>query len=304
MGPEVATRNGCTMRDIFEELLARADIGIAVLAPNWTVERASTALARLLGREPDSLAAFPLLDVMPVSDRLHVRGLLSVLANDSLGTVRAVVRVVRPDGAIIVLKSVFTRIGEGEDERIIALLSDITAEEEALEQKRRQEEHLLRAYADLVYSITGGRLLIVNELELLDQLGSPVFGPAHFDDEIGPSRVRHAAREAVLTLDEVVWDDGFELGFGELLVNALTHAGGGRASLHVCGDVLQAVVQDDGAGVDFTTITRAALDSPDLQLPVLGIGFTLMLSFADRMLISTGPTGSMMVLEKASPAPE
>lgn len=290
------------MRDIFEELLARADIGIAVLASDWTVERSSTALARLLGREPDSLVGFPLLDVMPVSDRLHVRGLLSILASGSLDTVRAVLRIVRPDGVVIVLKSVFTLIGEGDDERVVALLSDITAEEEALEQKRRQEEHLLRAYADLVYSITGGRLLIVSEVELLDQLGSPVFGPAHFDDEIGPSSIRHAAREAVRALDEVVWDDGFELGFGELLVNALTHAGGGRASLHVCGDVLQAVVQDDGDGVDFTTITRAALDSPDLQLPVLGIGFTLMLSFADRMLISTGPAGSLMVLEKSSPA--
>lgn len=286
------------MRDIFETLLARADIGVAVLAPDETIERFSSALAVSLGRSPESLMGLPLFELMPATDRVQARSVMKRIVQGPTDTVRAILRLIRPDGSVLVTKAVFTAITREPEARVVVLLDDISAEVEAIDRERKQERTILRAYSDLVSSITAGRLCIVSDVEFVDQLGEIVCGPIPFSDEMGPSLVRHEARQAIAEIDGVEWDPGFELGFGELLVNALTHAGGGEASVHVCGDVLQAVVRDNGNGVDFTTITNVAIDTPEDAPPSLGVGFTLMLSFADRMLVSTGSHGTAMALER------
>jgi anti-sigma regulatory factor (Ser/Thr protein kinase) len=87
---------------------------------------------------------------------------------------------------------------------------------------------------------------------------------------------------------------------GEALVNALRHAGGGSFQLFVHGDRLQVLVRDDGPGIDFRMLPRATLQRGFSTASSLGMGFTIMLQVCERVLLSTRPGRTSVVLEFAA----
>ena len=86
---------------------------------------------------------------------------------------------------------------------------------------------------------------------------------------------------------------------GEALVNALRHAGGGLYQMYAHGDVLQVVVRDEGPGIDFRTLPKATLQRGFSTASSLGMGFTIMLQVCERVLLSTHPGRTTVVLEFA-----
>ena len=84
---------------------------------------------------------------------------------------------------------------------------------------------------------------------------------------------------------------------GEALNNALKHGGTVTYQVHAFEDTIQVRVEDDGPGIDFRTLPKAALVSGFSTTATLGMGFTIMLQTAERVLIATTPGKTTVVLE-------
>ena len=89
---------------------------------------------------------------------------------------------------------------------------------------------------------------------------------------------------------------------GEALDNALKHAGGGAYQVFARDDCLQVAISDDGPGIDFRTLPRATLVPGFSTAASLGMGFTIMLQLCERVLLTTRPGHTVVVLEFV-PAP-
>jgi anti-sigma regulatory factor (Ser/Thr protein kinase) len=89
----------------------------------------------------------------------------------------------------------------------------------------------------------------------------------------------------------------------EALVNALRHAGGGTYQLFAADDKLQVLIRDEGPGIDFRTLPRATLQRGFSTASSLGMGFTIMLQVCERVLLSTHPGRTSLVLEFAARQP-
>lgn len=289
--------------DTFEAIFAYADIGIAVLARDGRVLRANQALADFLMRSPENLEGTPLLE-MGNSALMDEENFLALVSGEK-DSFRKETSFIRGDGTRVYALMTYAGIrGSHGVDAIVVVVDDITLEKEAVMREREREQAVRRAYADVVSAMTGGRLLIVSDEELEDQLGDLVLGPIEFHDRSGPGEARHLVRDYAKTNIPSSWKDGFEVAIGEALINALKHAGGGEVSLHTYGTVLQAVIRDRGPGIDFASIARATFESGYSTAHTLGVGFTLILSFTSRILLSTGPVGTTLVLEGHDGGPD
>jgi len=187
------------------------------------------------------------------------------------------------------------------DDLWVVSATDVTELREAERALRRQEENIRHAYVDVLDAVTGGKLILLTDEQLTDELGTPlgqqvVFGaPAqlaaarrmilHAAETCFPGRIRHT--DLLSTV-------------GEALDNALKHARGGAYQVFAKGDHLQVAIADDGPGIDFRTLPRATLVPGFSTAASLGMGFTIMLQLCERVLLTTRPGRTVVVLEFAS----
>lgn len=82
----------------------------------------------------------------------------------------------------------------------------------------------------------------------------------------------------------------------EALTNSVKHAGGGRLEFRT-DDVLQVEVADSGSGIDFSMLPRPVLMLGFSTKGTLGFGFNIMLEFTDHLYLTTGPSGTTIILE-------
>jgi anti-sigma regulatory factor (Ser/Thr protein kinase) len=177
---------------------------------------------------------------------------------------------------------------------------DISGVRQAERALRRQEEGIRRAYVDVLDAVTGGKLILLTEEELAGELGTPLTEPVRIE---APGELSRARSVITTTAAERFpgWAPATDLRTpaGEALVNALRHAGGGSYQLFSRAEKLQVLVRDDGPGIDFRTLPRATLQRGFSTAASLGMGFTIMLQVCERVLLSTRPGRTSVVLEFA-----
>jgi anti-sigma regulatory factor (Ser/Thr protein kinase) len=185
----------------------------------------------------------------------------------------------------------------GRDRWAIAAL-DISGVRHAERALRRQEENIRRAYVDVLDAVTGGKLILLTEEELAGQLGGPLTEPQRVDAPRELSQARGVvARVAAGRFPD--WDHRVDVRTPvcEALVNALRHAGGGTYQVFSRDETLQVLIRDEGPGIDFRTLPRATLQRGFSTASSLGMGFTIMLQVCERVLLSTRPGRTSVVLE-------
>lgn len=181
---------------------------------------------------------------------------------------------------------------------------DISKVRHAERALRRQEEDIRRAYVDVLDAVTGGKLILLTEEELAEQLGLPLTEPEPIEAASELSRARSVISSTVSEhFPEWASSVDVRTPSGEALVNALRHAGGGTYQLFAGDDKLQVLVRDDGPGIDFRTLPRATLQRGYSTAASLGMGFTIMLQVCERVLLSTRPGRTSLVLEFADRGP-
>jgi ligand-binding sensor protein/anti-sigma regulatory factor (Ser/Thr protein kinase) len=178
--------------------------------------------------------------------------------------------------------------------------TDVTELREAERALRRQEEGIRHAYVDVLDAVTGGKLILLTDEQLADELGTPVghqlvFGaPA----ELAAAR-RRLVRAAETCFPGRIRHTDLLSTAGEALDNALKHAGGGAYQAFARDECLQIAISDDGPGIDFRTLPRATLVPGFSTTASLGMGFTIMLQLCERVLLATRPGHTVVVLEFA-----
>jgi anti-sigma regulatory factor (Ser/Thr protein kinase) len=190
------------------------------------------------------------------------------------------------------------RIGRGVWALATVDITDVRRAEQAL---RKQEESIRRAYIDVIDAVTGGKLILLSEEDLVAELGAPLCAVAPFTTarQVAEARRRVTSTARIHFPD---WMDRTDLESPvcEALANAVKHAHGGTYQVFERGDRLQVEVVDEGPGIDFRTLPRATLTAGFSTTASLGMGFTIMLQLCERVLLSTQPGRTRVVLEVAA----
>lgn len=201
-------------------------------------------------------------------------------------------RYIHTDGSVVwVDMTIVPMWDEGEPPTChIAMVEDIT-------ERKRAEEDKRRFYRRTIEAATEGKLIICDRAEIEQTAGPPI---AAYQVTSGQdlSVVRRATSEVA---ESNGMDDSklFDLlvCLGEAATNAIKHAGGGEVSVHQRDGALLALVIDNGPGVQ-------AINRPDVALRrgystaiSLGMGYKLMISLADQVYLTTGPSGTAVAIE-------
>jgi len=177
-------------------------------------------------------------------------------------------------------------------------VSELRRAEEAL---RRQEEAIRRAYVDVLDAVTGGKLILLTDEELSDELGAPVGDAVAFSV---PAELADARRTVVAAAEACfpgrLRHTDLLSTVGEALDNAIKHAGGGTYQTFARDGSLQIAIADEGPGIDFRTLPRATLMPGFSTAASLGMGFTIMLQLCARVLLTTRPGRTVVTLEFAA----
>ncbi len=159
------------------------------------------------------------------------------------------------------------------------------------------EAHKRDFYRRTILAATEGKLLVCERQEI-EQIAGPAARSWDF-------RGRDEAAAALDEVTELIREAGMEeqrfyeyLGcITEALANAFKHAGGGRLSLHATDDGLICVVSDSGPGIGTMALPDVALTKHYSTSGTLGMGYKLMIHFADRVYLATGPEGTTVAVE-------
>lgn len=175
-------------------------------------------------------------------------------------------------------------------------ITDRKQSEEALKEKDRQ---IRQAYVDVFSAVTGDKLIIMTKEEIKSALGKPVGEGGRVSSFADLAGARAGLRE-ILKRDFPAIKNPVDLVVAacEGLTNAIKHGGSGRYEVFRAGQILQIHVFDQGPGIDFSILPRAALFAGFSTKQTLGLGFSIMLEFCDRVLLSTESSGTDLVLEK------
>jgi len=185
----------------------------------------------------------------------------------------------------------------GRDLRGLATVG-VTEERKAGRAGRRQENAILRAYVDVIDAVTGGKLLLLMDEDVAGKLGTPLDSPETVSSPAELARARHRVSRIVMARYPQ-WTDLTDLltPLCEALANAVRHAGRGTYQVFLKEERLQVAVNDEGPGIDFRTLPKATLTPGFSTAASLGMGFTIMLNMCDRVLLSTRPGSTRVVLE-------
>lgn len=168
-------------------------------------------------------------------------------------------------------------------------------------QMHRTTRQWAQAYREVIAAVTRGRLILCDPEEVPRELAAagcqvlaqmPVTEPTHLP----------AARQALLQLlSQREWPGQrrfhFALCLSEAATNALKHAGGAALTLAAARDgAIWAVVQDRGPGIDLRVLPWAALVGGYSTSQSLGMGFLLLLRYADQVLLATGAGGTTVAV--------
>lgn len=178
---------------------------------------------------------------------------------------------------------------------------DVTEVRRAELALQRQQEGIRQAYVDVIDAVTGGKLVLLPEEELAARLGRPLGPMVTFATAAELSQARRAIVEAASARFPGRADErSLTSAACEALNNALKHAGGGSYQVFAQEERVQVVVIDHGPGIDFRTLPRAALVPGFSTIASLGMGFSIMLQLTERVLLTTRPGRTQLVLEVAA----
>jgi PAS domain S-box-containing protein len=183
-------------------------------------------------------------------------------------------------------------------EGIAIFFRDISERKEAERRLAEQDSRERAFFREVLMSASEGRLRLCATPSDLPKPLTPVGEPI----DLAPStlsalraRIHNAAAGQGLSDDRA-----FDLitAAGEVAMNAVVHAGGGRAQVGNGEGRVQVRVQDSGRGISVADLPKATLERGYSTRGTLGHGFHLVLSTADRVWLLTGPTGTTVVIEQ------
>jgi anti-sigma regulatory factor (Ser/Thr protein kinase) len=169
------------------------------------------------------------------------------------------------------------------------------------QKKERERTEAMRKsiYREVFQAATNGKIRLCTEEEIADEWPAPA--PAlSIEREQDIAAVREAARNAALECGidpERAWD--LALCSSEGATNALVHGQGGSAAAAWEDGSVRVRIADRGKGIPLEELPDATL-RPGWsrgRMPSMGHGFVLMYKLADHVYLSTGSSGTTIIIE-------
>lgn len=203
---------------------------------------------------------------------------------------------------IIAVTGLISRMYESALVRVRGLLAaqvqhvaEVTQLSESL---RESEAHKRQFYRDTIYSVTSGKLSIYEEADMQPYLQSPDLF-LHITEATALTEARQRitdfSRQHGVAGVEL---DTFTIAVGEAMTNSIKHASEGEVCAGTDEGSVWVAVSDRGPGIDSLILPRAVLLAGFSTKPSLGLGYTIMLDVADRILLKTSETGTTVMLIK------
>lgn len=199
-------------------------------------------------------------------------------------------------GGLIMFTEVITARKQAEEELRLRREREREIREEAEEAKKR-------FYRGTIFSVTDGKLNLVN-YEEIDALVSPDAREIQLNTSRDLAPLRDAVEETARAehmCDARVFD--LSTAVGEAAANAVKHARGGAVRIGVVDGVMQVCITDEGSGMDALVLPRATLMTRFSTTTSMGLGYSLILACVDRVYLATGPRGTSVLIEKTIAEP-
>lgn len=181
------------------------------------------------------------------------------------------------------------------------MLNRLKAEDERREQLVDQFEEsnleFQRSFATIINSLSQGKFVLSSEKDIEAHLGDPLTQRCELGGPDDLSRCRRDLEKFLSEKYPYIEAKKCIVAFGEAMTNAVKHADGGSFQLFKKDDVLQFMIEDTGMGIEGRTLPKAALTSGFSTVGTLGLGFTVMLEQCDKILLSSRPGKTILVLE-------
>ncbi|HSK47639.1 MAG TPA: PAS domain S-box protein, partial [Coriobacteriia bacterium] len=284
----------------YRTLVDNLNIAVARSSPSGHFIQANPAMAGIFGYESlHQLMAAPVTEIyQDPADRERVLQELS-----SEGEVKNLeLPMKKRDGTplVISLSSTAQFDERGAIKWVDSVLEDITQRKNAEEKLREKDLAIRQAYTDVIDAATGGKLVLMTEDEILNSLGQTVLAPQRIEQGRDLSDYRRSVRQALESMRPTPHDiDDYILAANEAITNVLKHGESGEFSVLRTEDFAQVVIRDSGHGIEFRSLPKAALVPGFSTKQTLGMGFTVMLEVAARVLLATQPGLTIIVLEVA-----
>jgi len=185
----------------------------------------------------------------------------------------------------------------GGQDRVLAVVRDITDRKQTEEALQREQEHKLQFYRQTIMAATDGKLIITERSEIEHLAGTSLaVWEIHQPDELRV--IRHEIEKVAESLG-MAQDRVCELlvASGEAITNAVKHAGGGLVSVHKTDESLMVVVSDKGPGIPALALPEVALRRGYSTTGTLGMGYKIMIQLMDRVYLATDESGTVVGLE-------
>ncbi|NGQ94906.1 HD domain-containing protein [Brevibacillus sp. SYP-B805] len=167
-----------------------------------------------------------------------------------------------------------------------------------IDYEQKQEERIKLLYRDVIYSVTQGKMLLSDDQEIAQFYRSELLAevPITAKKDVAICRDQVSKHLDRLGVPEKM-KFSILLCTSEAATNVLKHAIDGRMKLFVDEPFLRVIVEDNGSGIELSEIPKSTLMTGYSSKVSMGHGFSLMLKLMNRVVLSTGPQGTTVVLE-------
>lgn len=279
---------------------------MVIMIKDNVITDANPATFGILGYKPEEMTGFLPWDISPEfqPDGMSSREkAISILEQQPrVGLQRFEWTYKHKGGALVECEVGLVSYKVHEEMFIQAITRDITQRKQAEENRRKLERDLEAQkrsfYRETIRSVTNGKLDIRDDVDLRPyitsaQLRMDVNNAAEVSD------VRRQVEEFInkhgLEGERL---DLFMIGVGEAITNAIKHGIQGQVYMGSDEESVWVGVSDKGRGIESLILPRATLLRGFSTKPSMGLGYSIMLDVADRILLNTGEHGTTVILIK------
>jgi PAS domain S-box-containing protein len=202
------------------------------------------------------------------------------------------------DGREIPMEISIRIVNIGEEKIGISVARDITERKKAEEERKALENEKRRFYKETILAVTEGKFSLFEPEEITSELREP-----EYVKEITSAAELSEVRRGLIEffIDRGLSRDSaaeFEFAVGEALANAIKHVGAAKVEAGRSGVSVWVAVIDKGKGIDTFAIPKVALVKGYTTKASMGLGYTMIIEFSDKVKLATSSKGTTVILEK------
>ena len=270
------------------------------------ITAANPAVQRILGYEPSELIGLSPWDLSPeyqpggITSQAKAEKYRSLVLTEGPQIFEWIHK--RKDGSLVFCDVNVTAYTVHGEVFMQAIVRDITERKRVEEARRRFERQIERQkrqfYRDTIMSVTEGKLDIADTSDIKPYLSHSelkIDMRNAYDVAGARHEIEQFCRDKGLTGERL---ESFMIGVGEAMANAVKHGTRGRVFAGTTDKAIWIGIADLGKGIESLILPRATLLRGFSTKPSMGLGYTLMLDVADRIILKTGEHGTTVILIK------